>query len=174
MKNYQELLLKEVKKLDLDYIGLLANNKLYKVSQIAWSGNFESEFEEFCDIYWSDFKEYAEQNNCTIKQFNRTNSFQIDCDNTLNENLAHLMEKNKDKKLIYIVECFEYKYSWNLDQSCKKAMLEIKNNENMFMENIKEFIDNLKTIIEVYKYMEDFKIHQVEYWEDYINDLEWA
>ena len=53
-------------------------------------------------------------------------------------------------------------------------MLEIKNNENMFMENIKEFIDNLKTIIEAYKYMEDFKIHQVEYWEDYINDLEWA
>ncbi len=172
MKNYNSILVNKIKEVELNYIGLDTNVKLYEVAYNLKEDENEK-FNEFCRQELENFEEYLEENYCSIHYINRTSSFQIDCNTILNGNgnLSYMLGKNNEEKITYIVECFEHEYDWDMDNSDEEAVEEIETHEEMFNRDLNEFINSLKQIVEVYKYIENFKDNQMKYWNEYINEI---
>ena len=172
MKNYNSILVNKIKEVELNYIGLDTNVKLYEVAYNLKEDENE-EFNEFCRQELENFEEYLKENYCSIHYIGRTSSFQIDCNTILNGNgnLLYMLGKNNEEKITYIVECFEHEYDWDMDNSDEEAVEEIEAHEEMFNRDLNEFINSLKQIVEVYKYIENFKDNQMKYWNEYINEI---
>ena len=43
--------------------------------------------------------------------------------------------------------------------------------ESYIQERIKSYVSDLKTIVDTYKEIEDFKQHQVEYWNEFLKEI---
>ena len=172
MKNYNSILVNKIKEVELNYIGLDTNVKLYEVAYNLKEDENEK-FDEFCRQELENFEEYLKENYCSIHYIGRTSSFQIDCNTILNGNgnLLYMLGKNNEEKITYIVECFEYEYDWDMDNSDEEAVEEIETHEEMFNRDLNEFINSLKQIVEAYKYIENFKDNQMKYWNEYINEI---
>ena len=166
MKNYNSILVNKIKEVELNYIGLDTNVKLYEVAYNLKEDEDENEkFNEFCRQELENFEEYLKENYCSIHYIGRTSSFQIDCNTILNGNgnLLYMLGKNNEEKITYIVECFEHEYDWDMDNSDEEAVEEIETHEEMFNRDLNEFINSLKQIVEAYKYIENFKICSIIY-----------
>ena len=172
MKNYNSILVNKIKEVELNYIGLDTNVKLYEVAYNLKEDENEK-FNEFCRQELENFEEYLKENYCSIHYIGRTSSFQIDCNTILNGNgnLLYMLGKNNEEKITYIVECFEHEYDWDMDNSDEEAVEEIETHEEMFNRDLNEFINSLKQIVEAYKYIENFKDNQMKYWNEYINEI---
>lgn len=172
MKNYNSILVNKIKEVELNYIGLDTNVKLYEVAYNLKEDENEK-FDEFCRQELENFEEYLKENYCSIHYIGRTSSFQIDCNTILNGNgnLLYMLGKNNEEKITYIVECFEHEYDWDMDNSDEEAVEEIETHEEMFNRDLNEFINSLKQIVEAYKYIENFKDNQMKYWNEYINEI---
>ena len=172
MKNYNSILVNKIKEVELNYIGLDTNVKLYEVAYNLKEDENEK-FNEFCRQELENFEEYLKENYCSIHYIGRTSSFQIDCNTILNGNgnLLYMLGKNNEEKITYIVECFEHEYDWDMDNSDEEAVEEIETHEKMFNRDLNEFINSLKQIVEAYKYIENFKDNQMKYWNEYINEI---
>ena len=172
MKNYNSILVNKIKEVELNYIGLDTNVKLYGVAYDLKEDENEK-FDEFCRQELENFEEYLKENYCSIHYIGRTSSFQIDCNTILNGNgnLLYMLGKNNEEKITYIVECFEHEYDWDMDNSDEEAVEEIEAHEEMFNRDLNEFINSLKQIVEAYKYIENFKDNQMKYWNEYINEI---
>ena len=172
MKNYNSILVNKIKEVELNYIGLDTNVKLYGVAYNLKEDENEK-FNEFCRQELENFEEYLKENYCSAHYIGRTSSFQIDCNTMLNGNgnLPYMLGKNNEEKITYIVECFEHEYDWDMDNSDEEAVEEIEAHEEMFNRDLNEFINSLKQIVEAYKYIENFKDNQMKYWNEYINEI---
>ena len=175
MEDYNSILVNKINEVELDYIALDTNVKLYEIANNLNTDdtNEQYRFEEFCRQEFENFEEYLNENYCSIHYIGRTSSFQIDCNTLLsgNGNLPYMLGKNNEDKIRYLIECFEYEYDWDMNNSDDEAIEEIETHEEMFYRDLEEFINSLNQIVEVYKYIEKFKNNQIEYWNEYINEI---
>ena len=163
------------------YVGNVTNLKLYDANYLACriaeeSGNEEAfeAFNNFCQESFDTFMEDSESpmRGLKLKHLGRTSSFRIDTEDGLYGGAYYYDDYNnasKEEKKQMLYE--EFLYIQNTDESDFEEM--DKDEIELLIEEMKDYIENFNNIIEAYKEIEDFKKNQVEYFKEYIEDYDY-
>ena len=155
---------KELSKIEYELIGTLTDLKLHS---IAFLDTFDEDlFYEFCRF---NFREFTRDLTVEFKHVNRSSKFRIDYKNGLYGNVYYyedFVNASKKAKMKMLFEEFAHLEHLQL------AFLEDNEIEEPYIqERIKSYVDDLKTIVNTYKEIEDFKQHQVEYWNEFLKEI---
>ena len=165
----------------VEYVGNVTNLKLYDANYLAYkiaeeSGNEEvfEAFNNFCQESFDTFIEDSESpmRGLKLKHLGRTSSFRIDTEDGLYGGAYYYDDYNnasKEEKKQMLYE--EFLYIQNTDESDFEEM--DKDEIELLIEEMKDYIENFNNIIEAYKEIEDFKKNQVEYFKEYIEDYDY-
>ena len=165
----------------VEYVGNITNLKLYDANYLAYkiaeeSGNEEvfEAFNNFCQESFDTFIEDSESpmRGLKLKHLGRTSSFRIDTEDGLYGGAYYYDDYNnasKEEKKQMLYE--EFLYLHNTDESDFEEM--DKDEIELLIEEMKDYIENFNNIIEAYKEIEDFKKNQVEYFKEYIEDYDY-
>ena len=165
----------------IEYAGKITNLKLYDANYLACriaeeSGNEEAfeAFNNFCQESFDTFMEDSESpmRGLKLKHLGRTSSFRIDTEDGLFGGAYYYDDYNnasKEEKKQMLYE--EFLYIQNTDESDFEEM--DKDEIELLIEEMKDYIENFNNIIEAYKEIEDFKKNQVEYFKEYIEDYDY-
>ena len=165
----------------VEYVGNITNLKLYDANYLAYkiaeeSGNEEvfEAFNNFCQESFDTFIEDRESpmRGLKLKHLERTSSFRIDTEDGLYGGAYYYDDYNnasKEEKKQMLYE--EFLYIQNTDESDFEEM--DKDEIELLIEEMKDYIENFNNIIEAYKEIEDFKKNQVEYFKEYIEDYDY-
>ena len=164
----------------VEYVGNITNLKLYDANYLAYkiaeeSGNEEvfEAFNNFCQESFDTFMEDSESpmRGLKLKHLGRTSSFRIDTEDGLYGGAYYddynNASKEEKKQMLYE----EFLYIQNTDESDFEEM--DKDEIELLIEEMKDYIENFNNIIEAYKEIEDFKKNQVEYFKEYIEDYDY-
>ena len=161
MEKVQLIFNKELSKINYDVIGSLTDLKLHL---IAMEENCDDElFSMFCQQEYDLFTEELE---VKMKHVGRTSKFRIDYENGLYGNVYYyddFINASKKEKMKMLFEEFvysEYLYGIFLEDN--------ETEESYVQERIESYVGNLKTIVDVYETIDDFKQHQLEYWNEFL------
>ena len=154
---------KELSKINYDVIGSLTDLKLHLVVE---EENCDDElFNMFCQQQYDLFTEELE---VEMKHVGRTSKFRIDYKDGLYGNVYYyddFVNVSKKEKMKMLFEEFVY------SECLYDIFLEDNETEESYVqERIKSYVEDLKTIVDTYKEIEDFKQHQVEYWNEFIEE----
>ena len=166
----------------VEYAGNITNLKLYDANYLAYkigekNDNIEEMndlFNNFCDESFEEFMgsdEYDEAVMEGLKMCNigTTSSFRIDTEDGLYGGAYYYSDYNnasKEEKKQMLYE--EFLYLHNTDESDFEEM--DTDEIELLIEEMKDYVESFNDIIEAYKEIEDFKINQVEYFKEYIED----
>ena len=165
----------------IECAGKITNLKLYDANYLACriaeeSGNEEvfEAFNSFCQESFDTFMEDSESpmRGLKLKHLGRTSSFRIDTEDGLYGEAYYYDDYNnasKEEKKQMLYE--EFLYIQNTDESDFEEM--DKDEIELLIEEMKDYIENFNNIIEAYKEIEDFKKNQVEYFKEYIEDYDY-
>ena len=161
MEKVQLIFNKELSKINYDVIGSLTDLKLHL---IAMEENCDDElFSMFCQQEYDLFTEELE---VKMKHVGRTSKFRIDYENGLYGNVYYyddFVNASKKEKMKMLFEEFVY------SECLYDIFLEDNETEESYVqERIESYVGNLKTIVDVYETIDDFKQHQLEYWNEFL------
>ena len=164
MEKVQLIFNKELSKINYDVIGSLTDLKLHL---IAMEENCDDElFSMFCQQEYDLFTEELE---VKMKHVGRTSKFRIDYEDGLYGNVYYyddFVNASKKEKMKMLFEEFvysEYLYDIFLEDN--------ETEESYVQERIESYVGDLKTIVDVYETIDDFKQHQLEYWNEFIEEV---
>ena len=150
---------KELSKINYDVIGSLTDLKLHL---IVMEENCDDElFDIFCQQEYDLFTEELE---VKMKHVGMTSKFRIDYENGLYGNVYYyddFVNASKKEKMKMLFEEF-------LDYECDD--FEDETDEEYVEKIITEYVEDLKTIVDTYETIDDFKQHQVEYWNEFLGN----
>ena len=155
---------KELSKIEYEVIGTLTDLKLHS---IIFLDTFDDDlFYEFCRF---NFREFTRDLTVEFKHVNRSSKFRIDYKNGLYGNVYYYEDfVNASKKIKMKMLFEEFAHSEHL----QLAFLEDNEIEESYIqERIESYVSDLKTIVDTYKEIEDFKQHQVEYWNEFLKEI---
>ena len=152
---------KELSKIEYEVIGTLTDLKLHS---IIFLDTFDDDlFYEFCRF---NFHEFTRDLTVEFKHVNRSSKFRIDYKNGLYGNVYYyedFVNASKKAKIKMLFEEFAHLEHLQL------AFLEDNEIEESYIqEKIESYVGNLKTIVNTYKEIEDFKDRQIELWNEFI------
>ena len=162
MEKVQLIFNKELSKINYDLIGSLTDLKLHLV---AMEENCDDElFSMFCQQEYDLFTEELE---VEMKHVGRSSKFRIDYENGLYGNVYYYDDfvnaSKKEKMKMLFEEFLDYEYGVFED--------EIDETDEEYVEKtIIEYVEDLKTIVDTYETIDDFKQHQVEYWNEFLGN----
>ena len=116
-------------------------------------------FSIFCQQQYDLFTEELE---VKMKHIGTTSKFRIDYEDGLYGNVYYyddFINASKKEKMKMLFEEF-------LDYECDD--FEDETDEEYVEKIITEYVEDLKTIVDTYKTIDDFKQHQLEYWNEFI------
>ena len=155
---------KELSKIKYELIGTLTDLKLHS---IVFLDTFDEDlFYEFCRF---NLREFTRDLTVEFKYVKRSSKFRIDYENGLYGNVYYyddFVNASKKEKMKMLFEEFvysEYLYDIFLEDN--------ETEESYVQERIKSYVGYLKTIVDTYKEIEDFKQHQLEYWNEFIEEV---
>ena len=155
---------KELSKIEYELIGTLTDLKLHSIALLDTFDGYL--FYEFCRF---NLREYTRDLTVEFKHVNRSSKFRIDYKNGLYGNVYYyddFVNASKKAKMKMLFEEFAHLEHLQL------AFLEDNEIEEPYIqERIKSYVDDLKTIVDTYKEIEDFKQHQVEYWNEFLKEI---
>ena len=148
---------KELSKIEYEVIGTLTDLKLHS---IIFLDTFDDDlFYEFCRF---NFREFTRDLTVEFKHVNRSSKFRIDYKDGLYGNVYYyddFVNASKKEKMKMLFEEF-------LDYECDD--FEDETDEEYVEKIITEYVEDLKTIVDTYETIDDFKQHQVEYWNEFL------
>ena len=148
---------KELSKIEYELIGTLTDLKLHS---IIFLDTFDDDlFYEFCRF---NFREFTRDLTVEFKHVNRSSKFRIDYKNGLYGNVYYyddFVNASKKEKMKMLFEEF-------LDYECDD--FEDETDEEYVEKIITEYVEDLKTIVDVYETIDNFKQHQLEYWNEFL------
>ena len=148
---------KELSKIEYELIGTLTDLKLHS---IVFLDTFDDDlFYEFCRF---NFREFTRDLTVEFKHVNRSSKFRIDYKSGLYGNVYYyddFINASKKEKMKMLFEEF-------LDYECDA--LEDETDEEYIEKMIIEYVEDLKTIVDTYETIDDFKQHQLEHWNEFI------
>ena len=161
MEKVQLIFNKELSKINYDVIGSLTDLKLHL---IAMEENCDDElFSMFCQQEYDLFTEELE---VKMKHVGRTSKFRIDYENGLYGNVYYYddyVNASKKEKMKMLFQEFVY------SECLYDIFLEDNETEESYIqEKIESYVGDLKTIVDVYETIDDFKQHQLEYWNEFL------
>ena len=161
-----------------EYVGNVTDLKLYDANFLACeiaeeSGNEEAieAFYEFCrtNFYYFAEDDESPMSGLKFKHLGKTSLFRIDTEDGLYGGAYYYDDYNnasKEEKKQMLYE--EFLYLQNADESDFEEM--DTDEIELLIEEMKDYVESFNDIIEAYKEIEDFKINQVEYFKEYIED----
>ena len=160
----ESMFYEELSKIKYELVGTLTDLKLHS---IVFLDTFDDDlFYEFCRF---NFREFTRDLIVEFKHVGRTSKFRIDYENGLYGNVYYyddFVNASKKEKMKMLFEEFvysEYLYDIFLEDN--------ETEESYVQERIESYVEDLKTIVDTYKEIEDFKQHQVEYWNEFIEEV---
>ena len=150
---------KELSKIEYEVIGTLTDLKLHS---IIFLDTFDDDlFYEFCRF---NFREFTRDLTVEFKHVKNSSKFRIDYEDGLYGNVYYyddFVNASKKEKMKMLFEEF-------LDYECDD--FEDETDEEYVEKIIIEYVEDLKTIVDTYETIDDFKQHQVEYWHEFLGD----
>ena len=155
---------KELSKIKYELIGTLTDLKLHSI--VLLDTFDEDLFYEFCRF---NFREYTRDLTVEFKHVKNSSKFRIDYKNGLYGNVYYYEDfVNASKKIKMKMLFEEFAHSEHL----QLAFLEDNEIEESYIqERIKSYVGDIKTIVDTYKEIEDFKDHQIEYWNEFLKEI---
>ena len=155
---------KELSKIEYELIGTLTDLKLHS---IAFLDTFDEDlFYEFCRF---NLREFTRDLTVEFKYVKRSSKFRIDYENGLYGNVYYyddFVNASKKEKMKMLFEEFVY------SECLYDIFLEDNETEESYVqERIESYVGDLKTIVHVYETIDDYKQHQVEYWNEFIEEV---
>ena len=154
---------KELSKIEYELIGTLTDLKLHS---IEFLDTFDEDlFYEFCRF---NFRQFTRDLTVEFKYVKRSSKFRIDYENGLYGNVYYyddFVNASKKEKMKMLFEEFvysEYLYDIFLEDN--------ETEESYVQERIESYVGDLKTIVDTYKEIEDFKDCQIELWNEFIEE----
>ena len=163
MEKVQLIFNKELSKINYDVIGSLTDLKLHL---IVMEENCDDElFNMFCQQQYDLITEELE---VEMKHVGRSSKFRIDYENGLYGNVYYyddFVNASKKEKMKMLFEEFIY-------SECLYDIFFEDNEieESYVQERIESYVGDLKTIVDTYKEIEDFKDCQIELWNEFIEE----
>ena len=155
---------KELSKIKYELIGTLTDLKLHSI--VSLDTFDEDLFYEFCI---ANFNDYTENLIVEFKYIKSLGKFRIDYKNCLYGNVYYyddFVNASKKAKMKMLFEEFAHLEHLQL------AFLEDNEIEESYVqERIESYVGDLKTIVDVYETIDDFKQHQLEYWNEFIEEV---
>ena len=157
----ESIFCEELSKIKYELVGTLTDLKLHSI--VSLDTFDEDLFYEFCI---SNFNDYTENLTVEFKYVKNSSKFRIDYKNSLYGNVYYYEDfVNASKKIKMKMLFEEFAHLEHL----QLAFLEDNEIEELYIqERIKSYIGNLKTIVDTYKEIEDFKDRQIELWNEFI------
>ena len=157
----ESIFCEELSKIKYELVGTLTDLKLHSI--VSFDTFDEDLFYEFCI---TNFNNYTENLIVEFKYVKNSSKFRIDYKNGLYGNVYYYEDfVNASKKIKMKMLFEEFAHSEHL----QLAFLEDNEIEESYIqEKIESYVRNLKTIVDTYKEIEDFKDHQIELWNEFI------
>ena len=157
----ESIFCEELSKIKYELVGTLTDLKLHSI--VSLDTFDEDLFYEFCI---SNFNDYTENLIVEFKYVKNSSKFRIDYKNGLYGNVYYYEDfVNASKKIKMKMLFEEFAHSEHL----QLAFLEDNEIEESYIqEKIESYVGNLKTIVDTYKEIEDFKNRQIELWNEFI------
>ena len=152
---------KELSKINYELIGSLTDLKLHS---IIFLDTFDEDlFYEFC---MTNFYDYTRDLTVEFKHVKNSSKFRIDYKNGLYGNVYYYEDFVNASKKIKMKMLFE---EFMRSEHLNYIFLEDNEIEESYIqEKIESYVGNLKTIVDTYKEIEDFKDRQIELWNEFI------
>ena len=157
----ESIFYEELSKIKYELVGTLTDLKLHSI--VSLDTFDEDLFYEFCI---KNFNNYTKDLTVEFKYVKNSSKFRIDYKNGLYGNVYYYEDfVNASKKIKMKMLFEEFAHSEHLQY----AFLEDSEIEEPYIqERIKSYVGDLKTIVDVYKEIEDFKDRQIELWNEFI------
>ena len=160
----ESIFCEELSKIKYELVGTLTDLKLHS---IVFLDTFDEDlFYEFCI---ANFNDYTENLIVEFKYVKNSSKFRIDYKNGLYGNVHYyddFVNASKKAKMKMLFEEFAHLEHLQL------AFLEDNEIEESYIqEKIESYVGNLKTIVDTYKEIEDFKDHQIELWNEFLKEI---
>ena len=157
----ESIFYEELSKIKYELVGTLTDLKLHSI--VSLDTFDEDLFYEFCI---TNFNNYTEDLTVEFKYVKNSSKFRIDYKNGLYGNVYYYEDfVNASKKIKMKMLFEEFAHSEHLQY----AFLEDSEIEEPYIqERIKSYVGDLKTIVDTYKEIEDFKDRQIELWNEFI------
>ena len=155
---------KELSKIKYELIGTLTDLKLHSIVLLDTFDEYL--FYEFCRF---NFREYTRNLTVEFKHVKSSSKFRIDYKNGLYGNVYYyddFVDVSKKEKMKMLFQEFVY------SECLYDIFLEDNETEESYVqERIESYVGDLKTIVDVYETIDDFKQHQLEYWNEFIEEV---
>ena len=155
---------KELSKIKYELVGTLTDLKLHSI--VSLDTFDEDLFYEFC---YNKFYDYTEDLTVEFKYVKSLSKFRIDYKNGLYGNVHYyddFVNASKKEKMKMLFQEFVY------SECLYDIFLEDNETEESYVqERIKSYVGDLKTIVDTYKEIEDFKDHQIELWNEFLKEI---
>ena len=157
----ESIFYEELSKIKYELVGTLTDLKLHSI--VSLDTFDEDLFYEFCI---ANFNDYTKDLTVEFKYVKNSSKFRIDYKIGLYGNVYYYEDfVNASKKIKMKMLFEEFAHSEHLQY----AFLEDSEIEEPYIqERIKSYVGDLKTIVDVYKEIEDFKDRQIELWNEFI------
>ena len=157
----ESIFYEELSKIKYELVGTLTDLKLHSIVSLD---TFDEDL--FYDFCITNFNDYTEDLTVEFKYVKNSSKFRIDYKNGLYGNVYYYEDfVNASKKIKMKMLFEEFAHSEHLQY----AFLEDSEIEEPYIqERIKSYVGDLKTIVDVYKEIEDFKDRQIELWNEFI------
>ena len=155
---------KELSKIKYELIGTLTDLKLHSIVLLDTFDEYL--FYEFCRF---NFREYTRNLTVEFKHVKSSSKFRIDYKNGLYGNVHYyddFVNVSKEEKMKMLFQEFVY------SECLYDIFLEDNETEESYVqERIESYVGDLKTIVDMYETIDDFKQHQLEYWNEFIEEV---
>ena len=155
---------KELSKIKYELIGTMTDLKLHSIASLD---TFDEDL--FYEFLYNKFYDYTEDLTVEFKYVKSLNKFRIDYKNGLYGNVYYyddFVNASKKEKMKMLFEEFVY------SECLYDIFLEDNETEESYVqERIESYVSDLKTIVDTYKEIEDFKDHQIELWNEFIEEV---
>ena len=160
----ESMFYEELSKIEYEVIGTLTDLKLHSIVLLD---TFDEDL--FYDFCIRNFYDYTENLTVEFKYVQRSSKFRIDYKNGLYGNVYYyedFVNASKKAKMKMLFEEFAHLEHLQL------AFLEDNEIEEPYIqERIESYVSDLKTIVDTYKEIEDFKDHQIELWNEFLKEI---
>ena len=160
----ESMFYEELSKIKYELVGTLTDLKLHSIVSLD---TFDEDL--FYEFSYNKFYDYTEDLTVEFKYDKNSSKFRIDYKNGLYGNVYYyedFVNASKKAKMKMLFEEFAHLEHLQL------AFLEDNEIEESYVqERIESYIGDLKTIVDTYKEIEDFKDCQIELWNEFIEEV---
>ena len=154
---------KELSKIKYELVGTLTDLKLRSIASLD---TFDEDL--FYEFLYNKFYDYTEDLTVEFKYVKSLGKFRIDYKDGLYGNVHYyddFVNASKKEKMEMLFQEFVY------SECLYDIFLEDNETEESYVqERIESYVGDLKTIVDVYETIDDFKQHQLEYWNEFLEE----